>query len=84
MKYISFLSLFLFTGSAYSQKMVDNVNYNKFTEVTGTNYVIATFEDWSKKGPIIITFFLLIQPMTKERKLIFQSIPILKKLNRLE
>lgn len=49
MKYAFLLSLSLLAAAVYGQKK-DSDYYNRLTEVTGSTNVMATLEDWSKKG----------------------------------
>lgn len=48
MKKLCFIALATFTLDAYGQNKHNYVHFNKLTEVTGTDYVIASVEHWGK------------------------------------
>ncbi|MCW3466259.1 hypothetical protein [Chitinophaga nivalis] len=50
MKHILLLYLTLLTISVSAQKSNHLIAYNQLKEIEGTPYVLATFEDWSKKA----------------------------------
>jgi hypothetical protein len=52
MKRILFLLMALLTLNSYGQDKYKYAQFNKLTEVEGTNFIIATNENWSKlEGP---------------------------------
>lgn len=48
MKRILSIALTIFTLTAYGQDKNNYVHYNKLTEVAGTDYVMASIENWNK------------------------------------
>ena len=59
MKRIFIIALTILTLTAYGQDKYNYVHFNKLTEIVGTEYVIASIENWGKL------------PETKSRYLLF-------------
>ena len=48
MKKIVIIALTIFNLTSYGQDKSSHVHFNKLTEVAGTEYVIASVENWGK------------------------------------
>ena len=64
MKRLVLLALTVFTLTSYGQDKYNYVHFNKLTEVDGTNYVIATIENWGKMSSLKNRYLLFIDTRT--------------------
>ncbi|WP_293301877.1 hypothetical protein [Pedobacter sp. UBA4863] len=67
MKKILFIALTVLTMNVYGQDKNNFVHFNKLTEVSGTEYVIASIENWSKISETTSSYLLFINTKTSER-----------------
>jgi len=68
MKRIFVIALTVLTLTAYGQDKYNYVRFNKLTEVVGTEYVIASIEDWGKIADVKGRYLLFINTITGETK----------------
>ena len=68
MKRILTIVLTISTLTAYGQDKYNYVHFNKLTEVTGTEYVIASIENWSKLLETKSKYLLFINTKTGDTK----------------
>lgn len=66
MKKILFIALTTFTLTAYGQDKYNYVHFSKLTEVVGTEYVIASIENWGKMLETKSRYLLFINTKTSE------------------
>lgn len=64
MKQFLFLISILLVLTSYAQDKYNYTHFNKLTEVEGTNYVIATVENWGKMGGLRNRYLLFIDTQT--------------------
>ena len=64
MKYISLIIFAICTLTTYGQSKYDYVNFNKLTEIQGTEYVIASIESWDKMKRLKNNYLLFIDTKT--------------------
>lgn len=64
MRRLIILALTLVTGVTYGQDKYDYVNFSKLTEVKGTEYVIASIENWGKMADTKRKYLLFIDTKT--------------------
>jgi hypothetical protein len=67
MKKILFIALTVLTMNVCGQDKYNYVQFNKLTEVSGTEYVIASIENWSKVSETKGSYLLFINTKTNER-----------------
>lgn len=68
MKKFLFIILSILTLSTYGQDKYNYVHFNKLTEVAGTEYVIASIENWGKMLETKSRYLLFINTKTGETK----------------
>ena len=68
MKQILIIALTILTSTTYGQDKYNYVHFNKLTEVTGTEYVIASIEDRSKMLQTKSRYLLFINTNNGETK----------------
>lgn len=68
MKKILLIALLTLTLTTYGQDKYNYVNFNKLTEVIGTEYVIASIENWGKMLETKSRYLLFINTKTGETK----------------
>lgn len=66
MKKIIFITLITLTLTAFGQDKYNYVHFNKLTEVVGTEYVIASIENWGKSFITKSRYLLFISTKTGE------------------
>lgn len=64
MKKIVLVALTIFTPNLYGQDKSSHVHFNKLTEVAGTEYVIASVENWGKMLEVNSRYLLFINTRT--------------------
>ena len=64
MKQILIIALTILTLTAYGQDKYNYVHFNKLTEVVGTEYVIASIENWGKLLETKSRYLLFINTKT--------------------
>ena len=64
MKNILLIIVTTFALTTYGQNKYNYVNFNKLTEVEGTEYVIATVENWGKMDGLKSRYLLFIDTKT--------------------
>ena len=64
MKQLIFLALAVLNLTAYGQDKYNYTNFNKLTEVEGTDYVIARIENWGKMDGLKNRYLLFIDTKT--------------------
>jgi len=64
MKRIFIFILTIIVLTSYGQDKYNYVHFNKLTEVTGTDYVIATIENWGKMDGLKNRYLLFIDTKT--------------------
>lgn len=64
MKIFLLLTLIVLGTTSYGQDKYNYTHFNKLTEVEGTNYVIATIENWGKMEGIKNRYLLFIDTKT--------------------
>ena len=64
MKNILLIIVTTFALTTYGQDKYNYVNFNKLTEVEGTEYVIATVENWGKMDGLKSRYLLFIDTKT--------------------
>jgi len=82
MKHLIILLLSVLTISAYGQDKYNHAYYNKLTELSGTDYVLATIESVGKMFTINSTSLLFLNTRTGQSKLIFLMVPISRRSSR--
>lgn len=68
MRKILFILLTTFTLTSYAQDKYNYVHFNKLTEVVGTEFVIASIENWGKSFETKSRYLLFINTKTGETK----------------
>jgi hypothetical protein len=68
MKQLLIFTLTIFTLTTYGQDKYNYVHFNKLTEVTGTEYVIASIENRAKTFDIKSRYLLFINTKTGQSK----------------
>ena len=68
MKRTLVIALTILTLTAYGQDKYNYVHFNKLTEVVGTEYVIASIENWGKLFETKSRYLLFINTKTGETK----------------
>lgn len=68
MKKILIITLTFYTLTVYGQDKYNYVHFNKLTEVVGTEYVIASIENWGKMLETKSRYLLFINSKTGETK----------------
>ena len=68
MKKILFILLTTLTLTSYGQDKYNYVHFNKLTEVVGTEFVIASIENWGKSFETKSRYLLFINTKTGETK----------------
>lgn len=68
MRKILFILLTAFTLTSYAQDKYNYVHFNKLTEVVGTEFVIASIENWGKSFETKSRYLLFINTKTGETK----------------
>ncbi|RZK24542.1 MAG: hypothetical protein EOO43_07430 [Flavobacterium sp.] len=68
MKRILFLLMTLVTLTSSGQEKYNFKQFNTLKEVEGTNYVIATLENWSKIGGVKNRYLLFVETKTGQTK----------------
>ncbi|MGV8093221.1 MAG: hypothetical protein AB2L24_15285 [Mangrovibacterium sp.] len=68
MKKILLIALTILTLTSYGQDKYNYVHFNKLTEVVGTEYVIASIENWGKMLETKSRYLLFISTKTGETK----------------
>ena len=68
MKQILIIALTILTLTTYGQDKYNYVHFNKLTEVAGTEYVIASIENWSKILQTKSRYLLFINTNNGETK----------------
>jgi ligand-binding sensor domain-containing protein len=66
MKKIFLIALATVTLTVYGQDKYNYVHFNKLTEVAGTEYVIASVENWGKMFGVNSRYLLFINTKTGE------------------
>ena len=66
MKRILVITLTILTLTAYGQDKYNYVHFNKLTEVVGTEYIIASIENWGKLFETKSRYLLFINTKTGE------------------
>ena len=85
MKNILIIALTILTLNAYGQDKYNYVHFNKLTEVVGTEYVIASIENWGKILETKSRYFLFIDTKTGETKQVdFPSDARIEKLEQIK
>lgn len=64
MKHLLILALTFLTMNAYGQDKYNYTHFNKLIEIEGTNFVIATIENWGKMDGLKNRFLLFIDTKT--------------------
>ena len=64
MKNISLIIFSIWTLTSYAQNKYDFINFNNFTEIEGTEYVIASIENWEKRKGLKNSYLLFIDTKT--------------------
>jgi hypothetical protein len=64
MKYLTLLIIACFSIATYGQDKYNYVHFNKLTEVVGTEYVIASIENWGKMSETKSKYLLFIDTKT--------------------
>ncbi|UXE67437.1 MAG: hypothetical protein KA713_02185 [Chryseotalea sp. WA131a] len=83
MKQFLVITLTIFTLTGYGQDKYNYVHFNKMTEVVGTEYVIASIENWGKMLDTKARYLLFINTKTgKSQQVDFPNDGYLKKLNK--
>lgn len=68
MKYLIIMLLTAFTLNSFGQDKYNYVHFNKLTEVLGTEYVIASIENWGKMYDTKSMYLLFINTNTGQSK----------------
>jgi len=68
MKYLLIMLLTAFTLNSFGQDKYNYVHFNKLTEVLGTEYVIASIENWGKMVDTKSNYLLFINTNTGQTK----------------
>lgn len=68
MKKIGLIALIIFTLTSYGQDKYNYVQFNKLTEIVGTEYVIASIENRGKMLETNSSYLLFINSKTGETK----------------
>lgn len=66
MKQILIITLTILTLTSYGQDKYNYTHFNKLTEITGTEFVIASIENWGKIHEIKSRFLLFVNTKTGE------------------
>jgi hypothetical protein len=67
MKNILITAFSVMTLNSFSQDKYNHVHFNKVTEVRGTEYVIASIENWGKMSETKSRYLLFINTKTGEK-----------------